>query len=676
MREDLAFKPPGSVMAGEKLENPGRLRAKLCLCLLLAGFAAVAAKLVTIQVFEHEFWVNYVDDQRKSAITILPKRGTIYNRNKKTPLATSVMQEVLCVVPQRVTDVDKLAGTLAPYAKMPAGRIADKIRNSHLYLVYLRRGLDMKTREKISAMKLPGVEFRSESARCYPKGSLAANIIGFSNIDNRGLEGIEYKFDFLLAGESGRQIVIKDNSRREIVALTHTIKEARDGQHVVLTIDEYIQYITEKALDKIMAEFSPESATAVVLDPKSGQALAMAGRPSFDPNKPSTFHAEKLRNRAVIDAFEPGSAFKPLAAAAALERNAITPGDRVFCEYGAMRYHGHTFNDVHPLGEITFAEVMAQSSNIGMIKVVSMLTPETLYRYIKGFGFGRITGIDLPGESAGIVHPPSKWSGLSMGSLPIGQEISVTALQLAVAFSAIANNGRMMKPYVVQEILDPDKKSVGQNRPRFVRQAIRPETAKTLAEMLEGVVAHGTGTNARIEGYRVAGKTGTAQKADPVKGGYYRDKYVAVFAGFVPADDPVACIVVVADSPRGKHYGGDVAAPAFAEIAKGILNYLEIPPTEPEDLKPRRPDRPTRPVPAPGRVPGNGNLMIANDNGLFPMPDLRGMTMKAVADSVLARFVRLEFEGSGVAFRQDPAPGAGIEAGQRVRIAFKRMDIE
>ena len=263
-----------------------------------------------------------------------------------------------------------------------------------------------------------------------------------------------------------------------------------------------------------------------------------------------------------------------------------------------------------------------------------------------------------------------------MGSLPIGQEISVTALQLAVAFSAIANNGRMMKPYVVQEIIYPDKKSVGQNRPRFVRQAIRPETAKTLTEMLEGVVTHGTGTNARIEGYRVAGKTGTAQKADPVKGGYYRDKYVAVFAGFVPADDPVACIVVVADSPRGKHYGGDVAAPAFAEIAKGILNYLEIPPTEPEELKPRRPDRSTRPVPAPDRVPGNGNLMIANDKGLFLMPDLRGMTMKAVADSVLARFVSLEFEGSGVAFRQNPAPGAGIEAGQRVRIAFKRMDIE
>jgi cell division protein FtsI (penicillin-binding protein 3) len=675
MHEDHAFKPPGSVLAGERLENPSRLRAKLCLFLLLAGFASVAVKLVTVQVFDHEFWVNYVDDQRKSAIAIYPKRGTIYDRNM-TPLATSVVQEVLCVAPPSVTEPSKLAKILSPYAKMPARRILDKIRNSHLYLLYLRRGLDLKTRKKIVAMNLDGIEFRSESSRRYPRGSLAANIIGFSNIDNRGLEGVEYKFDSLLAGESGRQIVIKDNSRREIVALTQTVKEARDGHHVVLTIDEYIQYITEKALDNIVADFSPESATAVVLEPRTGQILAMAGRPTFDPNKPSTYTADRLRNRAVIDAFEPGSAFKPIAAAAALECKKITPEDRVFCEDGAMRYHGHTFNDTHPLGEITFAEVMAESSNIGMIKVVSMLEPETLYRYIKGFGFGRPAGVDLPGESAGIVHPPSRWSGLSMGSLPIGQEISMTALQLAVAYSAIANKGRVMKPYAVLEVLDPEKKSARQFHPRFVGQAIRPETADSLTKMLEGVVLHGTGTAARIEGYRVAGKTGTAQKANPSGGGYYRDRYIAVFAGFVPADNPAACIVVTADSPRGKHYGGEVAAPAFREIARGILTYMEIPPTVPEEQAPPTPDRKRAPVIARDRKTAAPRLLVAGEDGIFKMPDLKNMTMKAIADSMPSELVRLEFEGSGVAFRQSPAPGQPIKEGQRIRVAFKRMKIK
>ncbi|NQU06951.1 MAG: transpeptidase family protein [Candidatus Abyssubacteria bacterium] len=674
MHEDLAFKTPGSVLAGEKLENPSRLRAKLCLCLLLAGFAAIGIKLVTIQVFRHEFWARYVDDQRKSAILIQPRRGTIYARNKKTPLATSVVQEVLCVAPQRVTDVDKLARALASYAKMPEKKIAGKIRKTPLYLIYLRRGLDLGTMNEIKAMKLGGVEFRSESARHYPKGVLAGNLIGFANLDNKGLEGIEYKFDALLAGEVGKQIVIKDNSRREITSLAQTVKEARDGSHIVLTIDESIQYITEKALDGIIDEFSPESASAVVIEPRTGQVLAMAGRPTFDPNNSSTYKPERLRNRAIIDTFEPGSAFKPIAAAAALERGAITPEDRVYCELGAMRYHGHTFNDVHPLAEITFAEVIAQSSNIGMIKVVSMLSPDTLYEYIRGFGFGKQTGINLPGESSGILRPPSKWSGLSMGSLPIGQEVSVTALQLAVAFSAIANKGRMMRPFVISEILSADGEVLERNMPTFVRQVIRPETAKSLTEMLEGVVTSGTGTAAKVDGYRCAGKTGTAQKPDLTSGGYYRDKYVAVFAGFVPADDPAACIVVMADSPQGKHYGGQVAAPAFREIAKGILNYLEIPPTEPEEPAPAKVEERMTIARAPAEKEGPSALVLAGEDGLLRMPDIRGMTMRAIIDSKLAGLVSLEFIGSGVAVSQRPAPGARIKVGERCQIAFMRID--
>lgn len=672
MRQYLAFKPPGSILAGEKLENPNRLRAKLCLILLLGGFAVVVARLVTIQIFEHDFWTDYVVRQRESAITIQARRGNICDRNG-TPLATSLAQEVLCIVPSRVESPLGLAKILTSHVGIPAGKIADKItgaKRAGRYLFYLKRGLDAKKAAEIAALNLDAVEFRSESSRRYPRGSLAANLIGFANVDNEGLEGIELRLDSALAGMPGEQIIVRDSSRREMAALAQTVSEVRDGSNVVLTIDENIQYSTEKALDDIVRRYSPESATAIVIDPKTGQVLAMAGRPTFDPNRPSTLRRENLRNRVITDIFEPGSAFKPIAAAAALERGVITAEDRVFCENGAMRFYRHTFHDVHPMGEISFTEVMAQSSNIGMIKVVSMLTPEILYAYFKNFGFGAPTGMNWPGESAGIVHPPSDWSGLSIGSLAIGQEISVTTLQLCVAYSAIANKGRMMRPYVISQIIDANGTTKKRNVPRFVRQVIRPKTAETLTAMLEEVVETGTGTAARIDGYRVAGKTGTAQKADPEAGGYYRDKYVAVFAGFVPADNPIACIVVVVDSPQGEHYGGKVAAPAFREIAKDILNYMEIPPS-----------RRLEPTPEADKPPESGtdtksrgaDIIVMDDRGFFDMPDVKGKTMRAIADSPLARLVLLEFDGSGIAFRQTPPPGQRIERGRRCRIAFERI---
>lgn len=674
MREDLSFKPPGSVLAGEKLENPGRFRAKLCLGLLLAGFVAIGVKLATIHLLRHDFWVRYVNDQRKSAIVIYPKRGTIYDCNRR-PLATSIEQEVLCVAPSRVTDVANLAKAISPYAKMRAKKIADKIHSTKLQLVYLRRGLDFKTVKEINAKKLEGIEFRSEITRHYPNGSHASNLIGFANLENKGLEGIEYKYDSHLAGEAGKQIVIKDNSRREIAVLAQLVKEARDGGDIVLTIDEYIQHTTEKALDEIVRSFSPESALAIVVEPKTGKVLAMACRPTFDPNEPSSYKPHRLRNRVITDAFEPGSAFKAIAAASALERNVITPRSHVYCELGSMRFHRHTYNDVHPLADVTFADVIAQSSNIGMIKVTNLLSPEYFYGRIKAFGFGNPTGIDLPGESPGIVHHPSQWSRLSMGSLPIGQEIGVTALQLAMAYSAIANEGKLMRPFVISKILAPDGTILKETMPEVVRTVIRPETAQTLTKLLELVITSGTGTEARIAGYRCAGKTGTAQKANPVAGGYYRDKHVAVFSGFLPADDPAACITIVVDSPRGKkYYGGQVAAPAFRDIGREIMNHLEFPPTElADEPEPQRPaPRQNVPPPEDDKAP----LLIAEADGVPIMPDVRGMTMTQIIELLSEYSLRLEFEGSGVAFRQNPRAGNRLTKGQRCQIAFRRVDSE
>jgi cell division protein FtsI/penicillin-binding protein 2 len=587
-----------------------------------------------------------------------------------------VTHEILCLAPQRIPDPAELAEILSPYAEMPPPKIQEKITGTSLRLIYLRRGLDVETAKEISALNLKGVEFRSESSRHYPKAVLASNLIGFANLENKGLEGIEYKCNSQLAGEAGKQIVIKDNFRREIVGLTQLVKEARDGNHVVLTIDEVIQYITEKALDGITESFSPESASAVVLNPKTGEVLAMGCRPTFDPNRRSTYEKGRLRNRSVTDIFEPGSTFKPIAATAALEGNVITPEDRVYCEDGTMRFHSHIYNDVHPFGEISFADVIAHSSNIGMIKIASLLKPEWLYGYIRGFGFGKLTGIDLPGESAGIVHPPSKWSGLSMGSLPIGQEIGVTTLQLAVAFCTIANKGVLMRPYVVSSTLSPQGETLEQTVPTPVRQVMRPETAEKLTRMLERVVTVGTASRAKINGYRVAGKTGTAQKADLSNGGYFRHKYVALFAGFVPADDPVACIVVVADSPQGAYYGGKVAAPAFKEIAQGILNYLEIPPTVPEEQIASEPHRPwVDAVPSAPRA-GTKDVVTARADGLPCMPDIRGMTMKAILNSLSMYSLRFEFKGSGIAFRQRPDPGEKLEKGQKCRVAFRKTGFE
>ncbi|RJP24813.1 MAG: PASTA domain-containing protein [Candidatus Abyssobacteria bacterium SURF_5] len=672
MRDDLARKFPASLLIDEKLDSSSAFRTKVCLCILIVGFLAVAVKLIVIQIVQHDFWVRYVDEQRKTALTVQPRRGIIYDRNF-VPLATSIVQEVLCVAPHQIKDLEEAAQKLSPYAQMSPNQIVKKISSSDLYLVYLRRGLDVQTAEKIKQLNLKGVEFRSESSRRYPKGTLASNLIGIANIENKGIEGIEFRYNDELAGEAGKQILIRDNSRREIVALTQTVKEAQDGNHVVLTIDEVIQYITEKALEDIVDEFDPEGASAVVLDPKTGEVLAIANRPTFDPNLPATFKKEKLRNRVVTDVYEPGSTFKPIAAAAALEHGVISPDDRVYCELGAMRYHGHTFNDVHPYGEITFSDVLAHSSNIGMIKVVSLLQPQWLYDYIRNFGFGEPTNVGLPGESPGIVHPPSVWSGLSMGAIPIGQEIGATSLQLAVAFSAIANEGVLMRPYVVSAVLDSDRAPLKQFAPQALRRVIRPATAQMLTKMLVDVTNSGTGAAAKIAGYACAGKTGTAQKADLVNGGYCRGKYVAVFAGFVPADDPVACIVVMADSPKGKYYGGSVAAPAFKKIAQGILNRLEIPPTNPEEQQPpeqkdgwngRKLAKKETLKQAPSRNPSDGPHM----------PDVRGMTIRAVIESLSVYSIKLDLEGSGIAISQSPAPGEALRAGRPCRIAFKRKD--
>jgi cell division protein FtsI (penicillin-binding protein 3) len=671
MHEDLAPKPPASILTEEKLDRSSAFRIKICLALLLLGFLAVAAKLVIIQIVRHDFWVRYVDEQRKTALTILPKRGTIYDRNM-VPLATSVEQEILCVAPHKIDEPERVARVLSPYAQMPARKIANRIRSSHLYLMYLRRGLELQTAEKIKQMNIEGVEFRSENSRRYPKGKLANNLIGVANFENKGLEGIEYKYDTQLAGEAGKQIIIKDNSRRELVALTQDVKAARDGNHLVLTIDEVIQYITEKALEELVDEFSPEGASITVQNPKTGEILAMASRPTFDPNRPATFKKEKLRNRVVTDVFEPGSSFKPIAAAAALERGVITENDRVYCELGAMRYHGHTFNDVHPYAEITFADVIAHSSNIGMIKVLSLLQPQRLYDCIRNFGFGELTNVGLPGESPGIVHPPSKWSGLSMGAIPIGQEIGVTAIQLASAFSAIANNGILMRPYVVSAVLNPESTPLETYSPQMVRHVIRPQTAQTLTGMLVRVVSDGTGTTAKIPGYLCAGKTGTAQKADLVNGGYCRGKYVAVFAGFVPADDPVATIVVMADAPKGKYYGGQVSAPAFRKIAQGVLNYLEIAPTNPEEQRPRDSEKAWTGKIARRSIP-KASISENNADGLR-MPDVHGMTIREVIHSCAGYSFKFKFEGSGVAVSQCPAAGEKVRTGDICKISFKRRD--
>jgi cell division protein FtsI (penicillin-binding protein 3) len=440
--------------------------------------------------------------------------------------------------------------------------------------------LEPEQGRKLDRLTLDGVGVVMEGRRFYPKGPLLSHVLGFAGMDGRGLEGLELKYESFLRGEKRTVVLQRDALGRVVFPKGLNERGVTAGHSLTLTIDEVIQYIAEKELDEAVNKTNAKSGTIIVTNPKTGAVLAMAVSPRFDPNTVGALSADRWRNRALTDSYEPGSTMKVILAAAALEERVMAPGTMIFGEYGQMAVANTVIHDHEKSGWMTFAQMIQRSSNIGAAKVGMALGGWRLYDYLKEFGFGEKSDIDLPGEVAGLLRSPREWGRRSVASISMGQEIGVTPLQMVMAVGAIANGGTLMKPYVVSEVRNAKNLPVAQTKPQIRRRVISNETAGTLAGLLEGVVTDGTGGKAAIPGYRVAGKTGTAQKIDPRTGAYSSTQLVGSFVGFMPAEDPQLAMIVVIDEPHGEGWGGLVAAPVFRRVGEQALNYLGIPTEE------------------------------------------------------------------------------------------------
>ncbi|MCM8812230.1 MAG: penicillin-binding transpeptidase domain-containing protein [Candidatus Omnitrophica bacterium] len=553
---------------------------KTRLFFVVMGFLMITCllwgRLFWLQVLHPDHWLTIARRQHFQMLELLPVRGDILDRNGK-PLAVSIRLTSVFANPRHVKDPQRIARRLAPVLNQPVDELLAKLSNKERGFVWLARRIPNQTASLIRRMRLPGVDLVMEPRRVYPQGYLASHVIGCTDMDTVGLEGLELAYNQILRGEPGWRWMARDARRRSVGAWEAPAVAPRDGLHLVLTVDSTIQFFAEQELERAFEERNAKGGCVVVMDPFTGEVLALANRPTFDPNLFSKADADHRRNRAVTDMFEPGSVFKVITAATALGKGVVRPTDRFFCENGEFPIPGgHILHDHMPHGWLTFRQVITNSSNIGTAKVAMRLGPASLYQGIKAFGFGMPTGVGLPGEVAGIAKTPMEWSKTSITAIPMGQEVTVTAMQLAQAISVVANGGVLMKPYIIKEIRDPSGALVHSSRPEAVRRVIPSAVAAELKEILAGVVEEGTGKMAAVPGYRSAGKTGTAQKIEPT-GGYSHSKFMASFIGFVPVEKPRLTIVVVLDEPRPVYYGGVVAAPVFKKVAADTLGYLQVP---------------------------------------------------------------------------------------------------
>jgi len=532
------------------------------------------ARLLFIQFFRSNYLAGLAKRQHSLFVELEPRRGAIYDANLK-PQAANIAVDSVFACPKDIPDKQKEAiiRKLAPILNLNYAYLKDRLYRKKSF-VWISRKISPRQAAQIKDLKIKGIDFIKESKRCYPNGYLASQVIGFAGLDNTGLEGIELQYNKYLKGESGYALFLRD-ARQNKLELQEKVLLARDGYDLILTIDEVIQYIAERELDKAFRTYHAKGASIVVMDPHTGAILALANRPTFDLNEYANVDKNRIRNRAICDLLEPGSIFKIVTLSAALEEKKVVEQDRFFCENGAYQVANHILHDHQSHGWLTFREVIEQSSNIGTTKVAQILGNETVYRYIKLFGFGSKLGIDLAGEIPGSIKEPRLWSKISITAIPIGQEVGVTALQLVSAISVIANGGQLMRPYVISEIRDKYGETIKKFSPTMIRKAVSLDTAARAKDVLAGVVERGTGKMAKVEGFAVAGKTGTAQKIEP-NGTYSHSKFMASFIGFAPVDDPLIAIAVVVDEPRPYYFGGVVAAPVFKNIAGDVLRYLKM----------------------------------------------------------------------------------------------------
>jgi cell division protein FtsI (penicillin-binding protein 3) len=672
--------------------------------LIIAGVAflwmgMVFVRLSYLQLFCHGEYLARAQRQQQRTIEITPKRGTIYDRNKR-PLAMSIPVDSAFGVPAEIADENLAARLLSGVVGKPQEELEARFESSRSF-VWIARKLPPEKAEAITALNLKGIYLQKENQRFYPKRDLAAHVLGFVDLDEKGLGGIEYELDHQIRGRSEKIVVMADARQRWFDGGE---AQRESGADVLLTLDEKIQYITERELDAAIAQTHSIAGSAMVMDPNTGEILALANWPKFNPNKASDAPAEARMDRAVSALYEPGSTFKLVTLAAAFNEG-ITRTDEVFdCENGSVLVAGHRIHDHEPFGLLNVAQILAKSSDVGAIKIALRLQAPRFYDYIRAFGFGTPTGVDLPGESKGLVRPLDNWGSFSIGSISMGQEIGVTPIQLIAAVSAVANGGLLYKPHVIEELQRGNRvlPAEGLLTPTEPRRVIRPETAATLRRLMEGVILEGTGPKAHLDGWTSAGKTGTAQKIDPTTGRYSRTRYIASFTGFAPINNPAVTILVSLDSPVGLHEGGQVAAPVFKRIAEQVLAYLDVPrdvPLNPKLIQAAYKKRASEdgssledfstvdfsgqpdPLPAASQTTTpNGqaqpalrtpSLTVAVDQGgEIEVPDFSGKPMREVAGTALRLGLDPVLVGSNLAMNQSPAPGARVRRGAKITVQF------
>src|SRR5258708_2952624 len=543
-------------------------------CLALLWMTAVLGRLVYLQLFLHCEFMARAHRQQQRVIDITPKRGAIYDRNMH-PLAMSIPVDSAFAVPYELGEEQLAARLLSGVLGLPRELLEAPLEPSR-WFVWIARKLPPDKKEAVEALNLKGVYFQKENQRIYPKRDLAAHVLGFVDLDEKGLAGIEYELDGQIRGKSEKIIVMADAHQRWFDG---GAAQRERGANVILTLDEKIQYIAERELAAAIARTHALAGTVMVMNPNPGQILPLANWPNSNPNIANQSPAEARMNRAVAALYEPGSTFKLITLAAAFDQGITRPGEVFDCENGAVYVAGHRIRDHKPFGLLSVADILAQSSDVGAIKIALRLGAPKFYEYIRAFGFGQPTGVDMPGESKGLLRRLENWSAGSIGSISMGQEVGVTPIQLISAVSAIANGGMLYKPHVIAELRRGDQvlPVEGPQAPTEPRKVIRPETAATLRRLMEGVVLNGTGKLAHLDGWTSAGKTGSAQKIDPATGRYSRTQLIASFTGFAPISNPAVTILVSLDSPVGLHEGGMVAAPVFKRIAEQVLPHLDVP---------------------------------------------------------------------------------------------------
>jgi cell division protein FtsI (penicillin-binding protein 3) len=676
--------------------------------LIVAGIAALWAlavfgRLTYLQLFSYEHYEKRAHNQQQRTIEISPTRGAIYDRNMHA-LAMSIKVESAFAIPGELKDRELAAKLLARALDVPRDVIESRLDSSQNF-DWLERKLTPEKAEAVKALNLTGVYFQQENKRFYPKGTLASHVIGFVDVDEKGLGGVEYALERQVRGKSEKIVMLADAHKRWFDGA----EARRDrGADVVLTLDEKIQYIAERELAAAMNKTHAIAGSVVVMNPNNGELLAVANWPTFDPNAAnSSTPADARMDRAVSALYEPGSTFKLITLAAAFDQGITSPDEIFDCENGAIYVAGHKIHDHKRFGLLSVADILALSSDVGAIKIAQRLGEPKFYDYIHSFGFGAPTGVDLPGESRGILRPLSKWSAISIGAISMGQEVGVTPIQLIAAVSAIANGGLLYKPHIVSEVRRGENvlPREGLLAPSEPRRVIQPETAATLRRLMEGVVLNGTGPLAHLDGWTSAGKTGSAQKIDPGTGRYSPTQYIASFTGFAPINNPAVTILVSLDSPVGLHEGGMVAAPVFRRIAEQVLPYLDVARDVPVNQllvqasykKPALDDAasledftpadlqllPEQPEPvlvgsASGDIPASSfdpssHLTLpvtSSEDGLFALPDFSGKTVREVSETCLRLSLDPVLVGSSLATDQAPAAGSQVRRGARITVQF------